>query len=232
MELPVDQIGLWLGCDLLATTARLAEGWCVGPAARIAARQAARRRADRSFMRCRRFLVGTSCWGGRKTDSNPTDRSRPGSTHHILIDANGVPIRAILSGANSNDATQLLPLVDTIAPIRGVRGRPLQKPEVIYADRGYDSEPHRRKLRERGIKPVIARRRTGHGSGLGGIVYVPPRHPCIIDPVTRQKYFYLVDIARYDVHLFSLLNVCVFDRDRTRGVSLVGSSGLVKHSLR
>jgi hypothetical protein len=35
------------------------------------------------------------------------------------------------------------------------------------ADRGYDSEPHRRKLRQRGIEPVIAKRRTEHGSGLG-----------------------------------------------------------------
>ena len=39
-------------------------------------------------------------------------------------------------GANRNDITQLLPLVDAIPPIRGARGRPLQRPKVIYADRG------------------------------------------------------------------------------------------------
>jgi len=60
----------------------------------------------------------------------------------------------------------LLPLVDAIPPIRGVRGRPLPKPGVAYADRGYDSTRHRRALRERGIRPVIAKRRTEHGSGL------------------------------------------------------------------
>jgi transposase len=87
---------------------------------------------------------------GQSPTSNPTDRSRPGSKHHILV--------------------------DVIAPIRGVRGRPsLQKPNVIYADRGYDSEPHRRKVRERGIKPVIAKRRTGHGSGLGKFRWVVER---------------------------------------------------------
>jgi hypothetical protein len=69
----------------------------------------------------------------------------------------------------------LLPLVDAIPPIRGVRGRPLQKPKVIYADRGYDSEAHRQKLRERGIKPVIAKRRTEHGSGLGQFRWVVER---------------------------------------------------------
>jgi transposase len=61
----------------------------------------------------------------------------------------------------------LLPLIDAIPPIRGLRGHPLQRPRVVYADRGYDSERHRRALRNRGIEPVIARRRTEHASGLG-----------------------------------------------------------------
>ncbi|MBN3815887.1 transposase [Paraburkholderia sp. Se-20369] len=51
--------------------------------------------------------------------------------------------------------------------IRGLRGHPLQRPRVVYADRGYDAERHRRALRKRGIAPVIAKRRTEHGSGLG-----------------------------------------------------------------
>ncbi|WP_150778024.1 IS5 family transposase [Pandoraea sputorum] len=113
--------------------------------------------------------------GGQKTGPNPTDRSRPGSKHHILVDANGIPVSAMLTGANRNDVTQLLPLVDAIPPIRGVRGQPLLKPKVIYADRGYDSEPHRQRLRERGIKPVFARRRTEHGSGLGKFRWVVQR---------------------------------------------------------
>jgi IS5 family transposase len=37
----------------------------------------------------------------------------------------------------------------------------------VIADRGYDHEKYRRALRRRGIKPVIARRGTDHGSGLG-----------------------------------------------------------------
>lgn len=84
-----------------------------------------------------------------------------------MTDANGIPLAAILTGANCHDVTQLLPLMDAIPPLRGKRGRPLQKPQAVYADRGYDSEPHRQALRERGIEPVIAKRRTEHGSGLG-----------------------------------------------------------------
>ncbi len=98
---------------------------------------------------------------------NPTDRARPGSKHHIVTDANGTPLAAILTGANVNDVTQLLPLIDAIPSIRGLRGHPIQRPRVVYADCGYDSERHRRALRNRGIQPVIAKRRTGHGSGLG-----------------------------------------------------------------
>ncbi|WP_088504393.1 IS5 family transposase [Burkholderia ubonensis] len=103
----------------------------------------------------------------KKTGPNPTDRARPGSRHHVLVDANGVPVSAILTGANRNDVTQLLPLVDAIPPILGTRGGPLRKPKVIYADRGYDSDSHRRRLRECGIRPAIARRRTEHANGLG-----------------------------------------------------------------
>jgi transposase len=86
-----------------------------------------------------------------------------------------VPVSVIVTEANRNDVTQLLPLVDAIPPIRGTRGRPLRKPDVIYADRGYDSESHRERLRDRGIKPVIARRRTEHGSGLGKFRWVVER---------------------------------------------------------
>ncbi|WP_321895456.1 IS5 family transposase [Paraburkholderia heleia] len=112
---------------------------------------------------------------GPKTGPNPTDRARPGSKHHLVTEAQGIPLAVILTGANRNDVTQLLPLIDAIPPIRGVRGRPLRKPQVIYADRGYDSEPHRQQLRARGIEPVIARRRTEHGSGLGKFRWVVER---------------------------------------------------------
>ncbi len=69
-----------------------------------------------------------------------------------------------LTGGNRNDVTQLMPLIAAIPP---VRGRPRQRPEAVYADRGYDHDKYRRQVRDKGITPVIARRGTGHGSGLG-----------------------------------------------------------------
>jgi transposase len=38
---------------------------------------------------------------------------------------------------------------------------------MLIADRGYDHDKYRRLLWQRGIKPVIARRQTENGSGLG-----------------------------------------------------------------
>ncbi len=37
----------------------------------------------------------------------------------------------------------------------------------MLADRGYDHDAYRRELRKRGVTPVIARRGTEHGSGIG-----------------------------------------------------------------
>lgn len=52
-------------------------------------------------------------------------------------------------------------------PVRGLVGRPRRRPACLLADRGYDHDVYRRRLRARGIKPQIARRGTQHGSGLG-----------------------------------------------------------------
>ena len=38
---------------------------------------------------------------------------------------------------------------------------------MLLADRGYDHDKYRRLVWKRGVKPMIARRQTEHGSGLG-----------------------------------------------------------------
>jgi transposase len=58
-------------------------------------------------------------------------------------------------------------LLDRVPPVRGRPGRPRRRPKLLLADRGYDHDKYRRLVRARGITPVIARRQTEHGSGLG-----------------------------------------------------------------
>jgi transposase len=88
--------------------------------------------------------------GGAKTGPNPTDRSKRGSKHHLLTDAQGIPLAIILTKANRHDVTQLLPLLDKVPPVRGKRGAPRFRPERVQGDRAYDSEPHRKALKKRG----------------------------------------------------------------------------------
>jgi hypothetical protein len=85
----------------------------------------------------------------------------------VICDATGIPLAVTLTGGNRNDVTQLMPLLQAVPPIRGKRGRPRQRPRELYADRGYDHDCYRRQVWAKGIKPVIARRGTDHGSGLG-----------------------------------------------------------------
>jgi transposase len=88
--------------------------------------------------------------GGEKTGKNPVDRAKLGSKHHLLVEGRGIPLSMSLTGANRHDITQLLTLIESIARVRGKRGRPRQKPKKLQGDRAYDSEPHRRALRKRG----------------------------------------------------------------------------------
>lgn len=88
--------------------------------------------------------------GGEKTGKNPTDRAKLGSKHHLLVERNGIPLSATLTGANRHDITELLNLVEKIPEIAGKAGRPVKKPKVVQGDRAYDSEPHRRSLKKRG----------------------------------------------------------------------------------
>ena len=167
--------GLRLGDDLLAVPARVAGGRGMAEDPRGAACEATRGREYRLVAGSCGQRIGAGGFGGAKTGPNPTDRRKAGSKHHIITDARGVPFAAILTSANTHDVTQLLPLVEAIPPVRGKRGRPRRKPDAAQGDRAYDSEPHRRSLREHNIRPILAKRRTEHGSGLGKYRWVVER---------------------------------------------------------
>jgi len=61
--------------------------------------------------------------------------------------------------------------LDPALPVRLLANRRraagIQRPDAVYADRGYDHDKYRKQVREAGIKPVIARRGEQHDSGLG-----------------------------------------------------------------
>jgi transposase len=143
---------------------------------------------------------------GKKTGPNPTDRRKAGSKHHLITDARGVPLVAQVTAANVNDITQLDPMVAALPAIAGQPGRPRQKPGVLQGDRGYDSEPHRVRLRAQGIAPVFARRRTPHASGLGIYRWVIERTIAWLHRFRRLTVRYE---RRADVHQAFLTLGCV-----------------------
>ncbi|WP_435834656.1 IS5 family transposase [Streptomyces abikoensis] len=113
--------------------------------------------------------------GSNKTGRSPVDRGRTVSEHHLITDATGIPLAATLTGGNRNDVTQLLPLLEAVPPVRGKRGRPRRRPDVLLADRGYDHDKYRRLVWDLGVKQMIARRGTAHGSGPGAQRWVVER---------------------------------------------------------
>ena len=145
--------------------------------------------------------------GGEATGPNPTDRARPGSKHHVLVDAHGIPLAVAVTGANVPDVKQLLPLVVDVAPVRGKPGHPRSRPQRLFGDRAYDSEPVRRILRWLGIEPNLAKRGTPHGSGLGKFRWVVER---TISWLHQQRRLRVRYEHREDIHKgFLTLAACL-----------------------
>jgi len=113
--------------------------------------------------------------GGEETGPSPVDRAKSGSEHHVLTDARGISLVARVIRVNRNDVTQAKRLIEATPPVRGKRGRSRRRPRALHAGRGYDSDEVRRWLIARGIRPVIARRNTARGSGLGRYRWVVER---------------------------------------------------------
>lgn len=115
----------------------------------------------------------------------------------MITEAHGIPLAAQVTSANTNDITQLKPLVEAIPAVRGKRGRPRRWPESLQGDKGYDSNAHRAWLGQRRIKPVLSRRRAPHGSGLGRYRWVVERTIAWLHQFKRLRTRYE---RRADIH--------------------------------
>ncbi|MEA5673493.1 IS5 family transposase [Pseudomonas sp. MH2] len=103
--------------------------------------------------------------GAKKKESDePADhalgRSRGGLTTkiHMLCDANGVPLRFLLSGGQASDISYAQPLLDGVSIPSAQRGRPRKRCKWLLADKGYDAEALRQYCDRCRIQPVIPMR--------------------------------------------------------------------------
>lgn len=199
--------GLWQRDDLLASSARLARGgYLARHLANVPQRTGACRR-DRLVRRRDRQLLDPGAFWGAKTGPNPTDRGKNGTKRHLITDANGVPLAIEHTGANVHDSEMAIPLVDAITPIARPRGRPRRRPDTLLADRAYDAEEKiRQPLRARGITPLIAKRNTEHGSGLGKYRWVVE---AAFDWLFNQRRLRVRYEKRDDIHDAFLIIGCL-----------------------
>ncbi len=66
---------------------------------------------------------------------------------------------AVLTSGERHEQIALEPLMDAGAVRRPGRGRPRLRPRRLAGDRGYSSPTARRRIRRRGIQPVIPTRK-------------------------------------------------------------------------
>lgn len=61
----------------------------------------------------------------------------------------------------------MIPLLDSVSPVRGRRGRPRHRPAKLHADKAYDVRALRDEVRRRGIAVRIARKGVESSERLG-----------------------------------------------------------------
>ncbi|MER6977060.1 hypothetical protein [Streptomyces carpinensis] len=96
------------------------------------------------------------------------------------------------------------------------RGRPRRRPDLLPADRGYDHDKYRHPVRDLGVKPLIARRGTGHASGRG------------TERRALERAFAHLDLFRRLLHWFRRLGIRWEIRDDLHEAFLVLGCALIR----
>nr|WP_225776508.1 IS5 family transposase [Pseudomonas sp. Marseille-Q5115] len=111
---------------------------------------------DSTAVRATRASSGAGKRGFEEPQDHALGRSRGGLTTkiHMLCDANGVPLRFLLSGGQASDIAYAQPLLDQ-ACIPSLRGRPRKRCRWLLADKGYDAEALRQYCDRYRMQPVI-----------------------------------------------------------------------------
>jgi len=207
MGIPAPGDGLRQWHDMLASSARLASCRRLAEDMAVPAGRTGIGRCNRLVLFGYRQLFGSSSFWGPKTGPNPTDRGKNGSKRHLIVDGQGTPLAIDHTGANVHDCEMAIPLVDAIPPVKQPRGRPRKRPDEVLADRAYDAEQKIRKpLRQRRIKPLIGKRNTPHGSGLGTFRYVVE---AAFDWLFNQRRLRVRYEKRDDIHQAFLIIGCL-----------------------
>ena len=91
--------------------------------------------------------------GGQTAGPSPVDRRKQGLKRSTVTEAQGIPLGTVAAPANRRDDGLLAATLDALAMVGVLPARP-----VVHLDAGYDYQPCRRVLAERGMVGEIATR--------------------------------------------------------------------------
>lgn len=81
-----------------------------------------------------------------------------GSKWMVVVDGQSIPLGIHVASARPAEIKLVDATLKTIRVPRRGGGRPRQYPDRLIADRGYDSDPLRRRLRRRGVLAIVPHR--------------------------------------------------------------------------
>jgi transposase len=73
----------------------------------------------------------------------------------VVVDGQGIPLGVQLASAKPSEHKLAESTLAQVRVPRPGRGRPRKNPRRVVADRGYDSDPMRQRLRKRGIDLIV-----------------------------------------------------------------------------
>jgi transposase len=91
--------------------------------------------------------------GGQTAGPSPTDRRKQGLKRSVAVEAGGIPLVAVPAPANHRDDGLLAATLDALGVVGVLPERP-----VVHLDAGYDYQPCRQVLVDRGMVGQIATR--------------------------------------------------------------------------
>ena len=95
-------------------------------------------------------------WPWKRSVRTPRIGGKNGSKRSLLVDANGIPLSLVVSGAERHDVKLLEPTLDQIVVKRPKRGKAGK--QHLCADKGYAGQPAQEAMEERGYVPPVRQR--------------------------------------------------------------------------
>ncbi len=81
-----------------------------------------------------------------------------GVTNHLLVDGAGMPLSIVTTSAAKSEQAEVINLLAQVRVFGKRHGRPRCCVDELQGDKGYDSQDLKNHLRNKGVKPLIAKR--------------------------------------------------------------------------